>query len=157
VIVRRAALGEVDAAVAIWRSAYAASSLRHHPARLRRWSQEPTSRLFVADDEDDLIGMVLSLVARADDGAGPPIPRARHITGLAVRPDRQRGGVGEALLRAALDDARADGCDCVTLWTHAANELARRLFEAHGFRPTGRTALDDAGEPTLHLLATIGG
>ena len=156
-VVRRAATSEVDAAVAVWRSANATSPLGHHAARLRSWAQEPGAKLFVAADGDDLVGMILSLVARADDGAGPPIPGARHITGVAVLPDRQRGGVGGTLLRAALDDARAEGCDRVTLWTHVGNERALRLFEAYGFRPTGRTAYDDAGEPTRQLVAKIDG
>jgi ribosomal protein S18 acetylase RimI-like enzyme len=155
VFVRRASTGEIEAAVAVWRSANATTALEHHPARLRRGSQGPGGKLFVAVEGDDLIGMILSLVARADDGAGPPIPGARHISGLAVLPDRQGGGIGGALLRAALDDARAEGCARVTLWTHAGNERALRLFEAYDFQPTGRTAYDDAGEPTVQLLATI--
>jgi GNAT superfamily N-acetyltransferase len=155
VVVRRAANSEVKAALDVWRSANAGSPLELHPARLRRWSQEPGTKLFVAVDGDDVIGMILSLVARADDGAGPPIPRARHFTGLAVLPERQRGGVGGALLRTALDDARAEGSERGTLWTHVGNERARRLFEAHGFRPTGRTGHDDGG-PTMQLLARIG-
>jgi len=156
-VVRRAATGEIEAAVAVWRSANPTSPLEYHPARLRRWSLEPGAKLFVAAEGDELIGTILSLVARANDGTGPPIPGARHITGLAVLPDRQRGGIGGALLTAALDDARAERCDRVTLWTHIRNERALRLFEAHGFRPTGRTAHDDAGEPTSQLVAKIGG
>jgi ribosomal protein S18 acetylase RimI-like enzyme len=155
--VRCAATGEIEAAVAVWCSANATSPLEHHPVRLWRWSREPGAKLFVAVDGDDLVGMILSLVARADDGAGPPIPGARHITGVAVLPDRQRGGIGDALLRAALDDARAEGCDHVTLWTQTGNERALRLFEAHGFRPTGRTAYDDAGESMSQLLWKIDG
>jgi ribosomal protein S18 acetylase RimI-like enzyme len=157
VVVRRAATSEVDAAVAVWHSANATSSLRNHAARLRRWSQEPGAKLFVAVEGDDFIGMILSLVARADDGAGSPIPGARHITGVAVLPNRQRGGIGGALLRAALDDARAEGCDRVTLWTHNRNERALHLFQTHGFRPTGRTAHDDAGDPTTQFVAKIDG
>jgi len=145
---RHGGRGEIDAAVAVWRSANTTSPLQHHPARLRRWSQELGAKLFVAVDAD-LIGMILSLVARGDDGAGPPIPGARHITGVAILPDRQRGGIGGALLRAALDDAWAEGCDRVTLWTHTGNERALRLFEVlrlSAHRPNGLRRRRRTGE-----------
>jgi ribosomal protein S18 acetylase RimI-like enzyme len=156
-IVRRAVATEVEAGVDVWRLANAASRLERHPERLQRWAQETGAKLYVAVDEEQVIGMILSLATREDDGAGALIPRARHITGLAVLPHRQRRGVGRALLRAAVDDARAEQCDRITLWTHVGNDSARRLFEAHGFRPTGRSGHDDAGEPTMQLLATIRG
>ena len=39
----------------------------------------------------------------------------------------------------------------VTLWTHAVNVPARRLFEAAGFLPTGRRDSDGNGAEMLQL------
>ena len=154
-LVRLALRSEVDAALGVWSDANPLTQLDEHPERLKSWAQQPDAALYVAVEGEDLIGMLLSLPARFDDGAGGVIPHARHITGVAVLPAWRRRGVGRALLGAALDDARAKLCELVTLWTPADNEPARRLFERHGFRPTGRIEEDDAGTPMLHLLAQL--
>jgi len=39
----------------------------------------------------------------------------------------------------------------LTLWAHAPNEPATRLFEAAGFLRAGRSSLDSAGERMLHF------
>jgi ribosomal protein S18 acetylase RimI-like enzyme len=55
------------------------------------------------------------------------------IHGIAVDPDRQRRGVGRALLRAAAHEARARGARRLTLRVLGPNEGARRLYESAGF------------------------
>jgi ribosomal protein S18 acetylase RimI-like enzyme len=149
--VRRARDGELDAALDVWRAANPATKLTQHPNRLRHWSREPGARFFVAVDNSRLIGTVFSLLGRLDDGAGEVVPALRHITGLSVLPGRQREGVGRDLVSALLADAQRDGCNRLTLWAHADNTPARRLFESFGFRPTGRRGRDDAGAETVHF------
>jgi hypothetical protein len=39
----------------------------------------------------------------------------------------------------------------ISLWTHTNNEPARRLFQATGFRPTGRCAVDAVGAEMIML------
>ncbi|MEJ6392756.1 GNAT family N-acetyltransferase [Gymnodinialimonas sp. 2305UL16-5] len=58
-----------------------------------------------------------------------------HIEHLAVRPERQRKGVGSALMTEAETLARDLDCASVTLDTWAANHSAHRMFEAMGMRP----------------------
>jgi len=58
------------------------------------------------------------------------------IHDLLVTDDARRGGVGEALLNAAIDWLREQKMPRVVLGTAAQNENARRLFERRGFRPT---------------------
>jgi ribosomal protein S18 acetylase RimI-like enzyme len=150
-VVRLARADEVEAAVMVWRLANDRSALQEHPERLEGWAQEEGARLYVAAQGDRLVGMVLGLRGRADDGAGDVIPGLCHLTGLAVVPDRQRSGIGRSLMAALLADADRDRCHTVTLWTTATNAPALTLFASLGFRPTGRFAHDDSGIRMLQL------
>ncbi len=154
-IVRRADRTEVDAAIEVWKAASSESQLAGHPEHLRAWAGASGAVLFVADSGTTLIGMALSLVGRANDGAGEPIPGLRHLTGVAVLPEHQGSGVGGRLLDAALDHAHSVGCDRVTLWTGRTNARAQRLFAARGFHPTGRTMPDDAGAAMVHFAVEL--
>ncbi len=60
-----------------------------------------------------------------------------HITTFAVRSDWRRQGVGERLLLALIDLARARGAHEATLEVRPSNTPARRLYEKYGFRPVG--------------------
>lgn len=86
---------------------------------------------------------VLSLVAEEDGavvghilfsslGLAPAPARPRNLVALApmaVLPDAQRQGVGEALVRASLDALRETGCDGVIVLGHPA------YYPRFGFRP----------------------
>ena len=73
---------------------------------------------------------------------GPPTPLAasehvQMVKGIAVSPDRQRGGVGRALMDAAVAEARARGARRLTLHVLGPNTAARRLYESTGFAVEG--------------------
>jgi len=73
---------------------------------------------------------------------GPPTPLAasehvQMVKGIAVSPDRQRGGVGRALMDAAVAEARARGARRLTLHVLGPNAAARRLYESTGFAVEG--------------------
>ncbi len=57
----------------------------------------------------------------------------RMVNGLAVDPGQQGGGVGRALMEAAVERARVLGARKVSLRVLAHNETARRLYERCGF------------------------
>jgi len=69
-----------------------------------------------------------------------PLPSNRHIRqiqGLGVLPGARGRGVGDALVEAACDAARAAGARRMTLRVLAHNAPARRLYERRGFRVEG--------------------
>ena len=150
-VVRQADPAELESALGVWRAANVDSRLYGHVEHLRGWARQDGARVFVAAEGKRLVGVAFSLPGRADDGAGPILPGRRHLTGFAVIPERQRRGIGRSLLSTVLEDARSDGCRRVTLWTQATNVPARRLFEAAGFLPTGRSDSDDTGAEMLQL------
>lgn len=79
-------------------------------------------------------------VARAEAGGrvvGFAATRARlgalEVIGLAVEPEHRRGGMGRALLRAAVRSAKARGLRRVTLHASTALAGAIALYESEGF------------------------
>lgn len=56
-----------------------------------------------------------------------------HFTNVAVRPQRQRRGLGRRLLRALLEKGRSLGCVRATLEVRPSNAGALALYESEGF------------------------
>lgn len=59
------------------------------------------------------------------------------VLGVAVRPERRGRGIGEALLRRALEESRGV-FEIVELKLVSVNERAMRLYRRHGFEVCGR-------------------
>jgi ribosomal protein S18 acetylase RimI-like enzyme len=69
-----------------------------------------------------------------------PLEASAHVllvNGLAVDQSRRRGGVGRALMEAAIAEARGRGARRLTLRVLGPNEAARRLYESVGFETEG--------------------
>jgi ribosomal-protein-alanine N-acetyltransferase len=60
------------------------------------------------------------------------------INNLAVSPTARRGGIGRALLRRVLEDAKAAGCATAWLEVRPSNAAAIHLYQAHGFSIVSR-------------------
>ncbi|MEU7060565.1 GNAT family N-acetyltransferase [Streptomyces sp. NPDC046197] len=61
----------------------------------------------------------------------------RQIRGLAVAEEARGAGVGRALLRAAVDEARRQGARRISLRVLGHNTPARKLYESEGFAVEG--------------------
>jgi len=85
-------------------------------ARLRRAAL--ITAALVAEEDRQIIGVIVMsrLPAQVD---GRPV-RAFALAPLAVRPDRQRRGVGSRLLAAALERARAADAEAIFVLGHPA-------------------------------------
>jgi [ribosomal protein S18]-alanine N-acetyltransferase len=60
-----------------------------------------------------------------------------HVTNIAVHADRQRSGVATRLLAGLAWEARARGCEAMTLEVRATNAGAQALYRSFGFAPAG--------------------
>ncbi|HEY6748154.1 MAG TPA: GNAT family N-acetyltransferase, partial [Mycobacteriales bacterium] len=69
-------------------------------------------------------------------GAGPPLPPGRHVylNSVAVTAGARTGGLGRALVAAALAAAGPD-LDGSTLWFSPQNPIASRVWPHLGWRP----------------------
>jgi ribosomal protein S18 acetylase RimI-like enzyme len=56
-----------------------------------------------------------------------------YLAELYVAPDRRGGGLGRALMQAAIEHARARGADHMDLGTGETDVAARALYESLGF------------------------
>lgn len=92
--------------------------------------------------------LVADLPGRAEDGPVgylwlvpatglPASAHVRAINGLAVDADARGAGVARALLRTAVERARAQGARRLTLRVLGHNTPARRLYESEGFTVEG--------------------
>lgn len=62
------------------------------------------------------------------------------ILGIIVHKEYRGDGIGETLMRIAIDEARRvlSGVRIITLWFLAPNEAAKHLYEKIGFKECGR-------------------
>jgi ribosomal protein S18 acetylase RimI-like enzyme len=89
--------------------------------------QPPEGRLLLAVEDGDALGHVCLHRLR---------PGVAELKRLYVRPDGRRRGVGRALVRALLDEARAAGYERVLLDSPPFAVAAQALYRTLGFRDT---------------------
>lgn len=94
---------------------------------------EPDTAFFLALQGGVDVG-VLSLGRPRDEAAHGPQGRA-HIWEAFVFAEARRRGVGTELLRHAIDWARENTCEILTLEFRSANLIGAPFWQSHGFRP----------------------
>jgi ribosomal-protein-alanine N-acetyltransferase len=60
-----------------------------------------------------------------------------QINNIAVHPDFKRMGIGEAILRDVIEEARGEGAHYISLEVRPSNAAARRLYAKLGFEFIG--------------------
>jgi len=88
--------------------------------------------VLAALDRTDLLGTV-TVVAPSSSARRLATREEFELHLLCVRSDARRRGIGEALVRAALQRAKAEGARGVVLWTQPSMEAAQRLYRRCGF------------------------
>jgi ribosomal protein S18 acetylase RimI-like enzyme len=133
VTIRRAVLRDVEALVPLfdsYRQFYEQSS---NPELARRFLSERLERgestVFIAEDGRRAVGFAQSFPMFSSVSAA----RIYVLNDLFVAPEARRRGVGQALLAASLEFARAVGAARVTLSTSVTNCPAQALYEATGW------------------------
>jgi len=91
--------------------------------------QPEVGQIFCAVVGGDIVGMVsiLFTVSTAEGG------RVAWLEDMVVQSDRRNEGVGELLIREALQGARSAGCKRITLLTDDTNHAAMRFYARSGF------------------------
>lgn len=134
-LVRTLAEGDYDAALDLFEAVAAEG----------RWlaTEAPIDRREVRARWRALEATGAGIVLVALDDAGAPLGLAALVgkdepeLGMAVRVDVRRHGVGDALVRACLDAARARGARRVVLHVFSHNPAAIALYRKHGFEDGG--------------------
>ena len=102
---------------------------------------------FVAESDGQAVGM--ASVGEAGHGT------AGSLTSLWVHPRVRGKGVGDILILASVESARAAGYDELLLWVTEKNTHAERLYERHGFQRTGATQPIRPGDDRLEYEMTL--
>jgi GNAT superfamily N-acetyltransferase len=111
------------------------------PEQLRaRWSEGPT---WVAQRDGTVVGTVSALLR----------PAELYIRSMAVRPAAQGHGLGARLLRTVESFALEHRRSRLVLSSTPFLGAALRLYQRHGFRPTGESDL--FGTPLLLLAKEL--
>ena len=129
--VRSATLDDLDAVEALWRA---------FEAEVPPSAHEDVDEAAELAEIRDIVASGLGWLAESDgEAVGLVLARRRgtrvgRITDLYVVPSARRGGVAEALIRAAAGRFAADGVDTVDLEVMASNHAARSVYGRWGFR-----------------------
>jgi GNAT superfamily N-acetyltransferase len=92
-------------------------------------------RTWVIERDGGLLGNIWLQVIEKIPNPGDESERHAYISNFYVHPSARNGGVGSALLAAALAEADALEVDTVFLWPSARS---RPLYERHGFSSNTR-------------------
>ena len=91
--------------------------------------EHPTTLVLLAFAGEEAIGIAVCFTGFSTFRARPLL----NIHDLAVLPPYRGKGVGRALLAAAEDHARREGCCKMTLEVQDANSRARTIYQRFGF------------------------
>jgi ribosomal protein S18 acetylase RimI-like enzyme len=89
----------------------------------------------IAEEDGRRAGFLLLLDNLPDEVSMAP---QAFVAYMAVEPDRQRRGIGRALLNAAEEVARERGLPTIAMMVTEANDAAVRLYETSGYRTERR-------------------
>ncbi|WP_332874612.1 GNAT family N-acetyltransferase [Lentzea terrae] len=133
--IRRATAADVDPIVAMLADdpLGAAREKPGDPAYLEAFEvidADPHQFLAVADSGGEVVGTLQLTFTGGLSRLG--MTRAT-VEAVRVRSDQRGGGLGEQLIRWAIDEARARGCGLVQLTTDASRVDAHRFYERLGF------------------------
>jgi ribosomal protein S18 acetylase RimI-like enzyme len=88
----------------------------------------PGTTLLVAKDGERIVGMAtLSLYPKLEKRAGT-------VDDVVVLAEYRGQGIGEKLMRAVLEEAKAQGAASLYLTSHASRAAAHKLYEKVGFK-----------------------
>lgn len=125
VAIRPLLVGDLDAVLAIETSSFTSPWPRD--GFLRDIQLNPNAHCHAAVEGEELVGYIDYWVVGSE----------AQVATVAVHPQRRRRGIGEQLMRFALDDMAARGVGIVTLEVRVGNTHAQALYERLGFRPLG--------------------
>jgi len=150
--IRRATAADSEAILACLRAAFAPYEGRYTPGGYEDTVLTPqslrerlkTMSVFVAVSEGNVIGTI-ACATSGNEG---------HLRGMAVDPQWLGKDIAAKLLEAAEDELRNKHCRLITLDTTHPLERARRFYEKHGYRRSGRVT-DFFGMPLTEYVKTL--
>lgn len=151
VVVRQVRPDELEGVAELTASVYRGegySSADYEPALRDVASRAASATVLVGVRGEQVLGAV-TVATRGGPWAEQSVPGEAVVRMLVVSAAARGSGTGEALVRACLDTARADGCALVRLSSQEQMTAAHRLYERVGFLRS--PSFDWSPVPGLHL------
>ncbi|MFC4535121.1 ribosomal protein S18-alanine N-acetyltransferase [Sphaerisporangium dianthi] len=144
---RQMTVGDLPAVLAIERSTFPFDAWSEGMLRGELADQPRTRHYIVAvADGGEVVGYA-GLAAAGDQA---------DVQTIAVSADRQRAGIGSAMLRALLDEATRRGAEAVFLEVRADNPPAQTMYERFGFERIGlRREYYDDGTDAIMMMRKL--
>ena len=102
------------------------------PETAQEFLADPRHRLVVAVDKDIVVGFVSAVIYVHPDKSAPEM----WINEIGVAPTHQRQGIGKALMKAILEEAKQADCSEVWVLTDRANLAAMAMYKSAGGEET---------------------
>ena len=125
-----------------WRISYAGLAdatwvtsrpLAERAAEWARYAAGEGFPMWTAEDDGAPVGAIAAGPSRDDDAP----PGTGEVVALYVDPDKQREGIGAALLARAVEELRRQGFTRATLWTLRDSAQSTGFYAANGWRRDG--------------------
>lgn len=138
-IVREATVSDLPGIVELLAQLYADPAQEDYAAAGEQYRRayteiagDPRQTLFVVETDGRIAGTLVLIVVPNLTRRGRPYAILENIV---VDAERRNGGIGEALVRHAIDAARRAGCHKVALMSRVERTDAHRFYERLGFTP----------------------
>ena len=116
----------------------ASFSIEEARAQLARLRTYPSYRIFVAESGSQIAGTYALIIL---DNLAKRGAKAGVVEDVAVLPEHQRKGIGQAMMEHAREQCRAAGCYKLTLSSGLPRKGAHRFYESLGFERHGYSFL----------------
>jgi GNAT superfamily N-acetyltransferase len=103
-------------------------------ALFERFGRYPDYTLYVAEQDGEIVGSFAILVMDNLGHLGSP---SGIVEDVVVAPDRQSKGIGQAMMRFALECCREKGCYKLMLSSNAKRARAHAFYESLGYERHG--------------------
>jgi GNAT superfamily N-acetyltransferase len=103
---------------------------RNYEAAFEAIAANPASHLYVAERAGEIVGTFQTTVIRGMSERGAS---SLLLTAVQTRRDMRSRGIGRAMVRHAVDQARACGAASVQLMSNSLRVDAHRFYEREGF------------------------
>jgi len=120
--------------------------------RTTRWQEilsQSKGVTFVSEIDSEIVGFSSLIPSRDRDTA---TKSTAEIAAIYVRPDYWRRGVGKALCKRAVEEARQRQFISLTLWVLKTNLPSIEFYQQMGFVPDGATKTDQLKDFALHEI-----
>ena len=127
--------------VASWRE-----TIEREARELAAGEAVESTRTWVVEANDRVVGFAATGPGRAE--SAPPPDGAGEVYAIYLAPGSRGQGYGRALFASAVRDLHDRAFEPIVVWVFEANAVARRFYEAAGFRADGtRATIDFDGTP----------